>query len=292
MFPKPNDGFAWVQVAGGHALVCEALAAPHVFTTRSWVLGSAAEAERAAAWEAVGRSLGVDAGHLCRAHQVHGASVAVRRTGDPECDGRPRAEADIIVSDDSARALAIQTADCVPLLVADRATGAVAAAHAGWRGLAAGVPSVTVAALAREFGSRPADLVAVAGPSVGACCYEVGADVLDAFRRGGFADAMLQRWFFTAPQPTDRNPSMPGLPHAPRAHHWFFDGWAATRRQLEDAGVPAPQIHIAGLCTASHPQLLCSYRRDGKAAGRIAGVIRMKIGTGSSSTKPPRRSIR
>ena len=131
MFPKPNDGFAWVQVAGGLALVCEALDAPHIFTTRSWVLGSEGEAERAAAWEAVGRSLGVDAEHLCRAHQVHGASVAVRRIGDPECGGQPLAEADIAVSDDPARALAIQTADCVPLLLADRRTGAVAAAHAG-----------------------------------------------------------------------------------------------------------------------------------------------------------------
>jgi polyphenol oxidase len=274
MFPKPNDGFAWVQLAGGPALVCEAVAVPHFFSTRSWALGCAAEAERAAAWEAVGRSLGVDAGHLCRVHQVHGSSVDVRRTGDPECGGQPLPEADIIVSDDPARALAIQTADCVPLLVADRRTGAVAVAHAGWKGMAAGVPRSTVAALAREFGSRPADLVAVAGPSVGACCYEVGADVLDAFRRGGFTDAMLQRWFFAAPQPTDRNRSMPGLPDTPRANHWFFDGWAATRHQLEEAGIPRHQIHIAGLCTASHSPLLCSYRRDGSSAGRLAAAIR------------------
>lgn len=274
MLPKPNDGFAWVQMAGGPALVCEALAAPHVFTTRSWALGSAPDAERDAAWDAVGRSLGADVGHLCRAHQVHGASVAIRRTGDPECGRQPLVEADILVSDDPSRALAVQAADCVPLLVADRRTGAVAAAHAGWKGMAAGVLRAAVAALAREFGSRPADLVAVAGPSVGACCYEVGEDVRDAFWRGGFADAELRRWFFTAPQPTDRNPSMPGLPGTPRADHWFFDGWAATRHQLEDAGVPARQIHAAELCTASHPGLLCSYRRDGKAAGRIAGAVR------------------
>lgn len=275
MFPKPNDGFAWVQVAGGPALVCEALEAPHVFTTRSWALGSATEAERAAAWEAVGRSIGVDQGHLCRAHQVHGASVSVRRIGDPTCGGQPLPDADIIVSDDPARALAIQTADCVPLLVADRRTGAVAAAHAGWKGMAAGVPRATVLALAREFGSRPVDLVAVAGPSIGACCYEVAADVRDAFRRGGFADAVLQRWFLATPQPTARNPSMPGLPDSRRADHWFFDGWAATRHQLEEAGIPLHNIHFAGLCTASHPQLLCSYRRDGSSAGRAAAAIRI-----------------
>ena len=274
MFLKPNDGFVWVQVSGGPALVCEALGVPHLFTTRSWALGSASEADRPAAWDVVGRSLGADAGHLCRAHQVHGATAIVRRAGDPPCGSQPLAEADIIVSDAASRVLAIQTADCVPLLVADRRTGAVAAAHAGWKGMAAGVPHKTIAALVREFGSRPEDLVAVAGPSVGACCYEVGADVREAFTRGGFAGDDVERWFFAAPQPTDRNPSMPGLPEQSRADHWFFDGWAATRHQLVEAGIPASQIHSAELCTASHPGVLCSYRRDGKGAGRMAGAIR------------------
>jgi YfiH family protein len=272
--PKPNDGFAWVQVAGGPALVCEALGVPHFFTTRSWALGSAAEADRGGAWETVGRSLELDAAQLCRARQVHGASVVIRRAADPACGAQPLPEADILLTDDPARGLAIQTADCVPLLIADPRTGAVAAAHAGWQGMAAGVPRTAVAALARAFGSRPEDLVAVAGPSVGACCYEVGADVRDAFRRGGFADASIDLWFFTAPQPTARNRSMPGLRAAPRADHWFFDGWAATQHQLEEAGVPRRQIHAAGLCTASHPQL-CSYRRDGALAGRLAAAIRM-----------------
>jgi copper oxidase (laccase) domain-containing protein len=67
---------------------------------------------------------------------------------------------------------------------------------------------------------------------------------------------------------------MPGLPDTPRPDHWFFDGWAATRHQLEDASIPLHQIHIAGLCTASHSQLLCSYRRDGSSAGRMAAAIR------------------
>lgn len=274
MCPKPSDGFAWAQVEGGRALVCEALAVPHLFTTRSWAFGSASEAERPAAWETVGRSLGADAGSLCRTQQMHGADVIVRRTGEPPCGNQPIEQADIIISDDPARVLAIQTADCVPLLVADRRTRVVAAAHAGWKGMAAGVPRKTIAALAREFGSRPEDLIAVAGPSVGACCYEVGADVRDAFRRGGFTEMVIQRWFFAAPQPTASNPSMPGLPHAPRKDHWFFDGWAATRHQLEEAGIPASQIHTAELCTASHPGIWCSYRRDAQAAGRIAGAIR------------------
>ena len=273
--PRPADGFEWRETPAGPALVCRALDlyAPHVFTTRGWTLGSAPDGDRRAGWEEVARVLGLDVAHLARAHQVHGASVVVHRADEPQRSAELQ-QADVIVSDNPALALAIQAADCVPLLIADRRTGVVAAAHAGWRGMAARVPEVAVQALAREFGSRPADLVAGAGPSIGACCYEVGADVRDAFRRGGFADAVLAGWFFAAPQPTDRNPSMPGLPDTPRPHHWFFDGWAAARHQLEHAGVPPHQIHIAGLCTASHSQLLCSFRRDGPSAGRLAAVIR------------------
>src|SRR5207247_2068912 len=81
-----------------------------------------------------------------------------------------------------------------------------------------------------------------AGPSIGACCYEVGEDV-----RAAFDDA---RWFFAEPRPTARNPSMNGLASIRRARHWFFDGWAATRSQLEAAGVPTDRIHLAELCTA------------------------------------------
>ena len=276
MKPQTSGGFEWVQAAGGPALVCSALRplADHLFTTRAWALGSPAGAA-AENRQPIATSVGVDEAHLVRLRQVHGAAVVIRRAGDPLPASRP--EADIVVSNDRALALAIQTADCVPLLIADRRTGAIAAAHAGWKGMAAGVPRVTVAALAREFGGVPADLIVAAGPSIGACCYEVGADVRDAFRRAGFADELLARWFLEQPQPTARNPSMPGLSAARRADHWFFDGWTATRYQLEEAGIPAAQIHAADLCTASHPDTLCSYRRDGSPAGRLAAVIRIGV---------------
>jgi purine-nucleoside/S-methyl-5'-thioadenosine phosphorylase / adenosine deaminase len=270
------DGFEWRDTPPGPALVCRALEpyAAHLFTTRRWPLGSAPDGDRTAAWADVAGALGVDVAYLERAHQVHGGSVVVRRAGDPPHGDAPLPEADIIVSDDRSIVLSIQTADCVPLLIADRRTGATAAAHAGWRGLAASVLRVAVGALCHHFGSRPADLIAVVGPSIGACCYEVGVDVLDAFRLGGFDEAARRRWFFTRPQPSAKNPSMPGLAQAERADRWFFDGWMAAWYQLEAAGIPADQIHVVELCTASHPETLCSYRRDGKAAGRIAGAIR------------------
>jgi purine-nucleoside/S-methyl-5'-thioadenosine phosphorylase / adenosine deaminase len=259
MLPKPNDGFAWLQLDDAPALVCRALEphAAHLFTTRRWPLGSA-DGNRDAAWADVARALGADPARLARAHQVHGASVIVRRAGAPPRGTATLIEADILISDDADTVVSIQTADCVPLLMADRERGVVAAAHAGWRGLAAHVPTIAVRALSKEFGSRPGDLVAAIGPSISGPRYEVGAEVRERFERSGFSAAEIERWFEPATRPG----------------HWFFDGWASARDQLVASGVSPGQIHTSGLCTASHPDVLCSYRRDGRAAGRIAAAIR------------------
>jgi polyphenol oxidase len=277
--PQPNDAFAWVQAAGLPALVCPPLAeiATHVFTTRGWPLGSRTPETAAGAsdrlmdvrWTDVATAMNIDATRLVRVRQVHGTMVVVARHGAAE-----GADADIIVSDNPDLALAVQAADCVPILIADRRTGAVAAAHAGWRGLSVRVPAATVAALAREFGSQRRDLVAAIGPAIGACCYEVGADVFQRFVRTGFTGDQLERWFLPRPAPTARNASIASLPTLPRADHWYFDAWASAREQLEAVGIPAGQIFVAGLCTASHPEWLCSYRRDGSPAGRMAAAIR------------------
>jgi YfiH family protein len=257
-----------------------------MFTSRPWLLGSTADES---AWQEVAEAMDLGPASLFRPRQVHGATVAVGRAGEPPgpvAGGFPasRPEADIVISSEPAIGLAIQTADCVPLLIADRRTGAVGAAHAGWRGLAARVPIIAVEALVRELGSRPEDLLAAAGPSIGACCYEIGDEVRARFEQAGFGEGRLARWFVREPRPTVRNPSMPGLSPVPRARHWYLDGWTAAREQLESAAVPAEQIFLAEVCTASHQETLCSYRRDGKAAGRMAAAIR------SARPRPSRHS--
>ena len=196
--------------------------------------------------------MGVASDRLRRLRQVHGNSVVVAGQ-----DSVSLPDADILISNRTDIAVVVQAADCVPLLMADVRAGAVAAAHAGWRGLAAGVPGETVNALTRAFGSRPEDLLVAVGPAIGQCCYEVGGDVREAMARA-FGEADASRWFM-----------------ASRASgKWMFDMWASARAQLEIAGVPASQIFAAGLCTASHPNAFCSYRRDGPPAGRIAAAIR------------------
>lgn len=277
--PQPNGAFRWTQIDGIDALVCAALEpfAAHFFTTRQWKLGERT-VESASGWQEIERIARVDPAHLGRLRQVHGTDAVAYKKGGA-VPGGAVPTADIAITDDPAVAVAVQTADCLPILFVDRQRGAVAAAHAGWRGLAAHVPSVTVGRMAADFGTNPGDLLAAAGPAIGACCYEVGEDVRAAFANAGFSAEQLARWFRTDPLTLPANPPMKTLPADRRAGHWFFDGWACVREQLESAGVPAGQIFLSDLCTASHEATLCSYRRDGKTAGRIAGVIRPGLGS-------------
>jgi purine-nucleoside/S-methyl-5'-thioadenosine phosphorylase / adenosine deaminase len=260
-------------VASRPALACTALEpiAQHLMTMRDWDLGGRSVVDAERAWSEIAGAVGSG---LVRVHQVHGIDMVIRRAGDTRV--WPVQNADIIVSSDPTVAIAIQAADCVPILIADRRTGVVAAAHAGWRGLAAGVPRVTVEALAREFGSRPGDLIAAAGPSIGACCYEVGPEVRQRFADAAWPDTQIRGWFFARAQPTIANPSMAGVRSEPRPGHWYFDSGRAASDQLESAGVPRDQIFVANLCTASHADALCSYRRDGAGAGRMAAAIRAR----------------
>jgi polyphenol oxidase len=264
MRPQPAAGFDWTETSSGPVLISRPLErfARHLFTTRPWRLGAATQPsladEIAAGWAEVARALDVEPAQLARVHQVHGASVRVVRRGEPEQPAL--VDADILVTDDPSRALAIQTADCVPILIADTTAHIVAAAHAGWRGLAARAPHAAVAAMTAHFSSQPRDLIAAIGPSISAARYEVGADVRERFDAAGFPRDRVDAWF---------SPST-------RAGHWLFDGWLSARDQLEASGLCADRIDVARMCTASHPDLFCSYRRDGTRAGRIVAAIRAR----------------
>jgi YfiH family protein len=249
--------------------------ARHVFTDRSWVLARPSQGDHSKEWEEIAHALGVDAERLVRSRQVHGSTVAVHREHQPLA-GRP--DADIVIAEDSSAGTAIQTADCVPLLIVDTRTGAVAAAHAGWRGMADRVPVVAVEAMEKEFGSRASKLIAAVGPAIGACCYEVGEDVRDRFA-ARFSQHELGQWFSHEPRAWPANPPIPRVRAGESSGYWFLDLWAAARDQLRAAGVREDRIFIAELCTASHPSAFCSYRRDGAGAGRMAAAVRASRGS-------------
>ncbi len=261
---RAHNGFIWTTEAWGPALRSSALGgiADHFFTTRQLRLRGDGEPED---WRRVAETIGVPPSRLLRLTQVHGRDVLVHRNGgarpggliDPSGDWPA---ADIAMTDDPTVALAIQVADCVPLLLADPLTGAVAAVHAGWRGAAAGAAIAAVEALRREFGARPERLMVAQGPSIGRCCYTVGDELIDAYRDGGFGGDVV-RWFVRD-----------------QAGGLTLDVSAANRDQLIASGVSAASIHVAGLCTADTPGLFASYRRDGPGTGRIAAVIRSRGG--------------
>lgn len=256
--PEASGAFEWTDESWGAALRCTPLGAcaTHLFTTRQLELSSAANVRELA--EAVG------ARDVAMVTQVHGREVVVVRRGSSLPESRP--EADVLISDAPDIAIAVRAADCVPLLMADRARGVVAAVHAGWRGTAARAAVAAVEALGREFGTRPDDLVAAIGPNIGVCCYEVGSELVDAFARAGHARHLIDRWFLSPP-PARGSGERSGL---------HLDVARANIDQLMLAGVPEDQIHASGMCTAMHLDVLTSYRKEKEKAGRIAGVIRAR----------------
>jgi purine-nucleoside/S-methyl-5'-thioadenosine phosphorylase / adenosine deaminase len=145
--------------------------------------------------------------------------------------------------------LAVQTADCVPILVSDREGRAVSAIHAGWRGTVARITHSAVTRLVQEFGLHPSALHAAIGPHIGVCCYEVGDDVTAAISD----PAAIQ-----------------SRPEWTRPH---LNLSAANRNQLLEAGLPEDQIETSSLCTKCREDLLHSFRRDGKRMGHLLSVI-------------------
>jgi polyphenol oxidase len=145
--------------------------------------------------------------------------------------------------------LAIQTADCVPILIADREARVVAAVHAGWRGTAQRIAHSTVKFISEKYRISPLELTAVIGPHNAVCCYEVGDDVIEAIND---PSAFVRQ-------------SDGGKPH--------FNQALANQRQLIEAGIPENQIVTSNLCTQCRADLFFSYRREGKHAGRLLSII-------------------
>lgn len=174
-------------------------------------------------------------------------------------DGKAVLDGDGLMTDVPGLLLGVQTADCIPVLVADRNRKAVAAFHAGWRGTVARIVEHGISAMRVRYGSHPDDLVAAVGPGIGQCCYIVGAEV-----RSQFEDQ-----FAYAPELfTEVGPG-------PEIH---IDLWEANRRQLLDAGLPAENITVLGECTgcALEPnggRRYFSHRMEQGYTGRMLSAI-------------------
>lgn len=187
----------------------------------------------------VAAAAGFEPSDLRTIRQVHGRDVRrVSEAGDGDALWARASDGPVVVG--------VLTADCVPVLLADRAGTAVAAVHSGWRGTALDVVGATVAALVAD-GVEPAELVAAIGPCIEAGAFEVGEEVA-----GQFAAEFVRR---------DLGPK----PHV--------DLVAAVRAQLARAGVPKDSIERVGGCTVTDPGRYFSYRRDGAGIGQMLAFV-------------------
>lgn len=173
--------------------------------------------------------------------------------------------------------LAIQTADCIPILLADPRHRAVAAIHAGWRGTLARVAAKTVGRMQMEFATDPCDVLATIGPGISQCCYEVGPDLVKEFAaRFTAAKDWFEGPFDTLASGEDPNP-LPWLTMMPPGHaldppRCSLDLKAANRAILAEGGVRRENIFVSDLCTFCCSDLFFSYRRQ-KNTGRMLSVI-------------------
>ena len=218
------------------------------------------------------RELGCESWPIVTLRQVHSDVVHT-------IDAIPRdpLTGDGLVTDTPKLLLAVQTADCLPILLVDTKRRAVGTFHAGWRGTLARIVEKGIGVLRRNFDTDPADVYAAIGPGIGACCYEVGEEISDRFH-GQFhyaselfhevehRDVVREKYPLLF-----MNARAPG--HGDKGHKLHLDLVEANRRQLLSAGVKEENIRVIPLCTACRQDLFFSYRMAKGPTGRQIGVV-------------------
>lgn len=196
-------------------------------------------------------SLDLEPASLITLAQIHSGRVHIikEKPGEWNC----RTEGDALVTMRSDLTLAVQVADCFPVLMVDPVTRTVAAAHAGWRGALARIVAGTIGSMLNAAGSDPRNLMVAIGPGIRACCFEVGEEVVNAFSIA-FPGVTLAR---------------PGA----RAGKFLLDLRAALQIQLDQAGIPAANVSDLEACTRCNTPEFFSYRGEGPHSGRMMGVI-------------------
>ena len=217
-------------------------------------------------------ALAADDMTLCGLSQIHSDVVHVF-----EAPPAAPCRGDASVTNRPGVLLAVQTADCVPILLVDPKNRAVAAVHAGWRGTLQRIITKALGKMQMQLATKPVDVLAAVGPSIGGCCYEVGTEVASEFR-SQFPNA--SEWFDELRTGDEPNPlqwlNMAPPGHQPPPKSVLLDLRKANRAQLLEAGLLPRNISVSPLCTACRPDLLFSYRKDGGTTGRLMSAIGLR----------------
>lgn len=246
-------------------LTAEGITVPHCFTTRQGGVSQGFLASLnignhrgdspenvAENYRRLGKTLGFDPGKLVLTRQTHSDIVRVVTAADcAGLDHRDYPECDALVTNTPGVGLVVFTADCTPILLYDPVTGAVGAAHAGWRGTAQDIAGKTVKAMVDAFGCDPADIRAAVGPNIGACCFETDGDVPDAMTAllGDEARGYIR----------------------PAGNKFYVNLKGINARLLVRAGVG--HIDMSSHCTACDPDLFWSHRKVGNLRGSQGAII-------------------
>ncbi|MBI5182354.1 MAG: peptidoglycan editing factor PgeF [Nitrospirae bacterium] len=202
--------------------------------------------------EIAAKALNLEKGQVATINQTHSDAVFIHNANSVNTtEGF-----DAHITNNSGIAIGVVTADCVPVLIVDKVKRVVAAVHAGWRGTLKRIAQKTVKSMAVNFGSRPQDMVAGIGPSIGLCCYEVDDEVAGP----------MKKEFKYAEKYTIYK----------MKNKWHLDLQSINKEQLVEAGLMEGNINTTELCTACHSDLFYSYRRDGAGTGRMMAVVMLK----------------
>jgi hypothetical protein len=188
--------------------------------------------------------------------QIHGDQILVIDEPDQGRGHNDLLEYDGVITPLPGIAIGIKTADCVPLLMADRKRRVIGAVHAGWRGTALGIAAKAVDMFIHSFASAPEDILVAIGPAIGPCCYEVDAPVFH-----GFDDSPVQGHAFTQGQQKGK---------------WMLDLITANRFHLQGAGVPEENILSVDICTSCRHDIFFSHRGEGGNTGRQLSFIMLR----------------
>jgi polyphenol oxidase len=228
------------------------------------------------------RAIGANKMRVVALRQIHSDIVQVvdsvneARSGSSSRDPAPQGDA--LITREPGLLLVAQTADCVPILLADPKRRAIAAIHSGWRGTVRRIAAKALGRMQMDFGTKPEDVVAALGPGIGQSCYEVGTEVAAEFQ-AQFPNA--RDWFegpFDRLADSDNDPNwLPWLTMKPPGHQpppprVQLDLIASNRAILEAAGIPARNISSSGLCTACRGDLFFSFRKE-RTTGRMMAAI-------------------
>ena len=197
------------------------------------------------------KSIGIERKQLVSPKQTHSANIGIVKSVN---DIFP--DTDALITNIPNICICVRTADCVPILLYDQVQKAVATIHSGWKGTVQKISKLTIELMQNEFGTKPENIIAGIGPSIGPKVYEVGPEVIEmvhqSFSKNGFIQVI---------ENFDKG---------------YFNLWQANKQILLESGITENNIEISEICTFSNPELFYSARRDGVKTGRLASGIMLR----------------